>query len=103
MAISNTVMTMFSTLAQLGFLVLAAGLGFAQASPWWLLPLTIVLGVVGWLTDSYWKIRFYDIYSMRMWARFWSETLFGLICLMFAAYVVGRIARAIATYAALVA
>jgi len=93
---------MFSTAAQFGFLVLAAILGFAQTSVWWLLPLTICMAVVGWLTDQHWKIRFYDIYDIRMWAKFWFETLFGLICLMFAAYVAGRIAGRIATFYALV-
>ena len=86
------------TTTQLGFLVLAATLGFRQESIWWLLPLTICLGLVGWLTDRFWKVRFYDIYSPRDWLKFWVETLFGLVCFVFAAYVAGQIARRITSF-----
>ncbi len=97
-AANKMTLTMISTTAQFGFLAFAALLGFNQSSVWWLLPLTLLLGLVGWLTDPHWKIRFYDIYNIRMWARFWPETLFGLICLMFAAYVAGRIVYGIADF-----
>lgn len=86
------------TAAQLGFLAIAGLLGFARESAWWLVPLTLCLGLVGWLTDHYWRLRFYDMYSARDWARFWSETLVGLICFVFAAYVAGRIVRVLVQY-----
>lgn len=86
------------TVAQFGFLALAAILGFARESAWWLVPLTLCLALVGWLTDHYWRLRFYDIYSVRDWAKFWGETLIGLICFAFAAYVAGRILRLLAQY-----
>lgn len=82
-----------STFIQLCFLGIAASLGFQRASFWWLLPLTVALGVVGWLTDRYWKIRFYDIYSAGDWVKFWTETLIGLFLFMFAAFVAGHILR----------
>lgn len=87
-----------SATVQLCFLMLAALIGFQQMSFWWLPPLTLCLGVVGWLTDRYWKIRFYDIYSPKDWARFWLETLVGLFVFMFAAFVAGHILRRSAVY-----
>ena len=92
------VSNVIGTTTQLGFLVIAAVLGFRQESIWWLLPLTICLGVVGWLTDRFWKVRFYDIYSLRDWLKFWLETLFGLVCFALIAYVAGRIARHLASF-----
>ena len=82
--------------------MLSAVLGFQQATFWWLIPLTVCLGIVGWLTDRYWKIRFYDIYSPKDWVRFWLETLVGLFVFMFSAFVVGHILRRSALYFELV-
>jgi hypothetical protein len=90
---------LLSTAAQFCFLVLAAVLGFQKESIWWLIPLTVCLGVVGWLTDRHWKIRFYDIYNVRDWTKFWAETLFGLAMIVFAAYVAGQMAGRLAEYA----
>ncbi len=86
------------TTTQLGFLAIAAILGFRQESIWWLLPLTICLGLVGWLTDRFWKVRFYDIYSPRDWLKFWVETLLGLVCFVFVAYVAGQVIRRLTTF-----
>ena len=82
-----------STIVQLGFLAAAAALGFQQASIWWLIPLTVFMAIISWLTDRYWKIRFYDIYGIGDWIKFWLETLFGLTCFVFAAFVAGHLMR----------
>jgi hypothetical protein len=82
-----------STILQLGFLSAAALLGFQQGSIWWLIPLTVCMAIISWLTDRYWKIRFYDIYGIGDWIKFWLETLFGLTCFVFAAFVAGHLMR----------
>lgn len=87
-----------STFFQLCFLGIAIILGFNRGSSWWLIPLTIALGVVGWLTDRYWKIRFYDIYGIGDWMKFWTETLIGLFLFIFAAFVAGHLLRLAAEY-----
>ena len=99
---NSTGSNVVGTATQLCFLALAAVLGFRQESVWWLVPLTVCLGVIGWLTDRYWKIRFYDIYSPRDWLKFWLETLLGLIFFVFAAYVTGQILRRLGQFYGLV-
>jgi biotin transporter BioY len=86
---------LISTFVQLCFLFLAGLLGYWHDSAWWLIPLTITMAVFSWLTDRHWKIRFYDIYSPRDWLKFWLETLFGMVCFIFAAFVAGRLLRRI--------
>jgi len=91
---------LLSTTAQLFLLALAVLLGASGTSIFWLLPLTVVLGIVGWLTDRYWKVRFYDIYNLRGWTKFWLETLLALVCLTAGAFVLGRVLREVARLAA---
>jgi hypothetical protein len=85
--------SLVSSILQLGFLGASAFLGHQQGSIWWLIPLTIAMAIAGWLTDQYWKIRFYDIYGIGDWVKFWLETLFGLTCFMIAAFFAGHLLR----------
>ena len=81
---------MVSAGGQICFLLVALAIGARGASAWWLIPLTLAMAVFGWLTDRWWKIRFYDVYSFRDWARFWLQTLFGITCFVVAAFIIGR-------------
>lgn len=91
---------MASAAGQIFFLLFAATLGFNQESVGWLIPLTLVMGLFGWLTDHYWKIRFYDIYSAGDWAKFWTETLVGMAVFITIAYFTGRLIKRISEFSA---
>jgi hypothetical protein len=92
----NKLTILLGTAGQLAGLGFAGVLGYEREGLAWLIPLTIGLTLVGWLTDHYWALRFYDVYDLRKWTRFWLETLFGIACFVFAAYAAGRIVRQIA-------
>jgi hypothetical protein len=92
-------MTLLGTIIQVCFLSLAVLLGFERTPILWLVPLTVCMALVGWITDRYWKLRFYDIDSQRDWFRFWLETLFGLACFVTVAYFLGRLIERIWTAA----
>lgn len=82
---------MVTSLVQWCFLAAAFAIGFRAYSIWWLLPLLLAMGIFSWLTDRYWKIRFYDIYSLKDWGRFWVETLAGLGVFVLVAFLLGRL------------
>ena len=51
------------------------------------------MAIFSWLTDRWWKLRFYDIYDLKAWTRFWTETMVGMAVFVTLAYGVGRLAK----------
>lgn len=81
------------SIAQILVLITSGMLGYYHQPAWWLIPLTLLMAVIAWLTDRHWNIRFYDIYGWRDWLKFWAETLGGLFCFVFLAFAAGYVIK----------